>query len=181
MADFEHAYRIGRDNEGGYVNIPSDKGGETYCGISRVNWPNWKGWPIIDGYKDGMTIKRGTIYKGDAMLESLVKQFYFTNFWKRIHGDIIDSQAIATYMYDWTLTSGGAIKKIQASIGVDADGSFGNKSVEALNAKGEQWLAVIRDLRVKYYEDIVARTPAQSVNLKGWLSRANGLYEKLAA
>ena len=29
------------ETEGGYVNDPSDSGGETYCGIARNSNPNW--------------------------------------------------------------------------------------------------------------------------------------------
>jgi lysozyme family protein len=33
-------------NEGYYVNDKDDSGGETYRGISRVNFPKWAGWAI---------------------------------------------------------------------------------------------------------------------------------------
>ena len=176
MAEFTPAYLIGRDNEGGYSNRKSDKGGETYAGISRVYFPNWEGWGLIDMHKP---IGQGDIIK-DVVLDSKIKQFYYGNFWNKIKGDGIDSQAVASYFYDWSLTSGGAIKKVQAALGVEADGVFGNGSLHALNEKGEAFLAVLRDLRVDYYNAIVQRDPAQQPNLKGWLNRANGLYEKLS-
>lgn len=37
--------------EGGYANVLGDKGGETYMGISRVYWPSWPGWPVIDDWR----------------------------------------------------------------------------------------------------------------------------------
>jgi hypothetical protein len=37
--------------EGEWVNDPDDRGGETYRGISRVHWPKWAGWAIIDAEK----------------------------------------------------------------------------------------------------------------------------------
>jgi lysozyme family protein len=51
MADFKQAHSIVMNNEGGYANDPSDRGGETYKGISRNNFPNWKGWKLIDLHK----------------------------------------------------------------------------------------------------------------------------------
>ena len=35
-------------HEGGYLNDSSDSGGRTYKGISENNFPNWKGWKIIN-------------------------------------------------------------------------------------------------------------------------------------
>lgn len=181
MAEFTPAYQIGRDNEGGYVNVKTDKGGETYCGISRINWPNWEGWAIIDRYKadSGGTVERGTIFH-DATLESMLKQFYYRNFWSKISGDTIELQSVASYMYDWSLTSGGSRKAVQKKLGVEPDGSFGPVTVDKLNDMGESALTMLKDLRVEYYKNIVAKDPSQKVNLKGWLNRANGLYERLS-
>mgnify|MGYP006277586347 CR=1 FL=1 len=178
MAEFSAAYEVGRKNEGGYSNIKSDKGGETYSGVSRVYWPNWEGWPIIDAYKAEHELKRGDFIH-NADLESLIKQFYYKNFWRKMSGDGIDSQEVATYIYDWSLTSGKALMKIQQMLGVAPDGSFGPVTVGKLNDLGGAALHKIYQLRVAYYNGIVAKSPDQQVNLAGWLNRANGLYDIL--
>lgn len=181
MADYLIAYEVGRDNEGGYVNRKDDKGGETYCGIARNYWPKWRGWAIVDQHKAerGGTIERGTIFGKDVVLEKMVKDFYYENFWKAIKGDDIDSQAVATYIYDWTLTSGGAKKKIQQALGLLADGYFGPVTVEAINNKADA-LKTIHDLRRAYYMGIVDKDQSQSVNLIGWLTRCTNLYKSLS-
>lgn len=46
--NFLKSYDILIKHEGGYVNDPDDKGGETYKGIARKFNPDWKGWKIID-------------------------------------------------------------------------------------------------------------------------------------
>ena len=51
MADFRLAYKKIEAAEGGYVNDPDDKGGETYKGISRKANPDWDGWISIDQIK----------------------------------------------------------------------------------------------------------------------------------
>ena len=51
MAIFNLAYKKLEVAEGGYVNDPDDKGGETYKGISRKANPNWAGWISIDQIK----------------------------------------------------------------------------------------------------------------------------------
>jgi lysozyme family protein len=179
MADFKKAYEIGRINEGGYSNVKSDKGGETYCGISRVNWPQWQGWEIVDEYKGDGPIKRNTVFN-DAVLEALVYDFYKENFWKKISGDAITSDSVAAYIYDWTLTSGSARKKIQQNLGLDADGVFGPATIAKINGTTNM-LDFVRSLRVAHYKRIVEKDPEQGVNLSGWLNRANGLYEKLTS
>ena len=174
MAQYELAYKIGRKNEGGYVNSPStDKGGETYCGISRNFFPDWIGWSIVDAHKP---LKRYDIID-DPVLEQHIFEFYKANKWDKIKGDGIMSNGVATYFYDWTLTSGGAIKKVQNELGVSADGIFGNGSLSALNDKGSSFLTQLHNLRVGYYRHIVDNDPNQSVNLAGWLNRANDTFE----
>ena len=51
MADFIPAKTITGGLEGLYSYDPNDPGGETWCGVSRVNNPNWSGWAIIDAHK----------------------------------------------------------------------------------------------------------------------------------
>ncbi len=49
--DFQKALAHTLEFEGGYANDPADSGGETFRGISRRNWPQWEGWPLIDQAK----------------------------------------------------------------------------------------------------------------------------------
>ena len=48
---FSQAFAATMQHEGGYANVQGDKGGETYMGISRVYWPSWPGWPVIDDWR----------------------------------------------------------------------------------------------------------------------------------
>ena len=51
MAVFEKAFAKTIKAEGGYVNNPNDRGGETYMGVTRKNYPNLKLWIIVDNAK----------------------------------------------------------------------------------------------------------------------------------
>lgn len=102
MAEFLEAYRLTNINEGGYVNDPTDSGGETYCGISRKNFPNWQGWKIVDGYKP---ITKGDTIK-DVILEGLKKSFYKNNFWDKCKLDFEDNQELANNIYDTAVLEG---------------------------------------------------------------------------
>lgn len=70
--------------EGRYVNNPSDPGGETYCGISRVYHPAWPGWAAIDAAKreDEAELDRTSLsakLSSDALFEKAKEEVY--GFW----------------------------------------------------------------------------------------------------
>lgn len=180
MADFKTAYLIGRDNEGGYVNDSNDKGGETYAGVARNYWPKWDGWKIIDVIKKHRTIKHGEKIN-NAELEGNVFNFYKDNFWDKILGDVINDQQVANIFYDWTLTSGKAIEKVQGTIGAIPDGKFGPNSILAINNMienigGENTFNTIKHARAAYYQLIAVGTNAKF--LKGWMNRVNNFNYK---
>ena len=52
MADFSKAIPKLLKKEGGYVNNPADRGGETYKGIARKYHKSAFMWTLIDRYKD---------------------------------------------------------------------------------------------------------------------------------
>lgn len=109
MADFKIAYDITNENEGGYSNVADDHGGETYAGITRRNFPSWKGWGIVDLFKP---LKQGQIIN-DAILRHFQEDFYKENFWDKINGDEIQSQELANQVYDFAVTAGvGAALKL---------------------------------------------------------------------
>lgn len=99
MANFDIAYKITSGNEGGFMNDPNDSGGETYAGITRKNFPKWKGWVVIDKRKPS----KGTIYTD---LEPLVRTFYKSQFWDTISGDSIKEQELANDAYDMGINAG---------------------------------------------------------------------------
>jgi lysozyme family protein len=51
VAIFRISYDLTNQIEGGYVNDPDDKGGETYRGIARKKHPSWRGWYKVDDVK----------------------------------------------------------------------------------------------------------------------------------
>lgn len=131
MADFLTAYHKTGGFEGGWNHIKGDTGGETYCGIARNHWKNWKGWSIIDGKKP---IKTGTIFKIPE-LDALVKSFYKANFWDVVGGDSIEDQSIANTLYDFGVNAGTgrSIKNLQSALGLSQTGKITNELIEAIN------------------------------------------------
>lgn len=150
MANFEKALAKTLAYEGGYVNNPNDKGGETFCGISRKYWPDWEGWEVIDSlFESGATPKEA----GHETLK-MVQDFYRLNFWLPIHGDEIESQEIAEYLFDFAVNSGicDAAKALQHSINrvtplhTNPDGMVGPDTLECLES-AENLDTILADMR----------------------------------
>lgn len=170
MSEFKTALKKTLQHEGGYANVSGDTGKETYQGISRKNWPAWRGWAIIDKAKP----KHNQILK-DKQLAGLVEVFYYEHFWKPIQGDRIRDQRAAEFLFDFYVNSGyHAIKAIQRIVKVKDDGIIGPQTLAAINSTDPEAVFVaLKAARVKFLKDIVARKPNQGEFLQGWMNRVN--------
>jgi lysozyme family protein len=164
MANFDLYFPKLITHEGGYVNDAADKGGETYRGISRKNFPNWAGWQTIDQLKP---IKRGTILQS---LEALVKAFYKSTFWTWSQN--INNQMIAEILVDWRINGGFNAKKVQQMVGEKQDGKIGSKTIAAINrTNATRLFETIKQARATHYAQIVRNDPTQKKFEKGWFDR----------
>jgi lysozyme family protein len=171
MARFLDAQPYILKNEGFYSFVVGDKGGMTYCGISEVFHPEC---PIFTFLKSQpQPIAHGTCF---PELSEAVDDFYKKEEWDTILGDSITDTATAIYFYDWHVNSGGAVKKVQEVIGVEADGVFGRGSLEALNSR--DWLDELSKSRIVYYNE-VSLVGDNKIFLKGWLNRESTLLTAL--
>jgi len=177
MADFNISYKHTAINEGGYANHPKDKGGETYAGVSRKNWPNWGGWRFIDGIKQQHGTTAAIINKyADAseIVHNLVLEFYKTNFWYPLNLNLVNDQQLANNVYDFAVNAGvtTAAKRLQRAAGVKYDGIIGNKTILAVNSQPAKKLYdAFNDFRKAYYDNIIANNPSQAVFKNSWYSR----------
>jgi lysozyme family protein len=132
MADFKIALNKTLQNEGKYVNDPSDSGGETYCGISRKNFPKWEGWIIIDSYS---RINFPKCLDQDTKLQGLVSDFYYHNFWLAAGCDKLNNQEIANHLFDSAVNMGikPAVKLVQESLFTTVTGVLDKTTIEKLN------------------------------------------------
>lgn len=169
MAQFEAAYRVTAQHEGGWANVAGDSGGETYAGIARRYHPHWHGWGIVDAVKG----KKHGQFIDNSMLRMHVKDFYRQQFWSKMHGDLIQSQRVANFTYDFFVNSGaGGLKEVQRAVGVTADGRIGPRSLKALNeANEDELMNKLIAARIDFVVSIVIRKPSQAKFLNGWLRR----------
>jgi lysozyme family protein len=174
MASFEIAYsKFVKPFEGGYVNNPNDKGGETYAGIARRFNPDWQGWDFID-FKKRTTPKSVSTNAYFKDIDYLVLEFY-RNLWNRNRLSEINSQDVANIFFDFIVNSGTrAIKKVQTLLGITSDGKIGNQTISAVNnANPAKLNNDIKKLRETFYKKIVMRDPTQKVFAEGWANRIN--------
>lgn len=164
-------------SEGGYSKLPLDKGGETYAGITKKNYPTWGGWAIINK----LDLNQGEVIK-DAKLDKLISDFYKQNYWNVLKCDSF-KQAIAFNLCDFAINSGivTAAKGLQQVVNsllptgattLVVDGKIGNLTIKAANSLDEKKLNdALLLYRANYYKKIVENNPTQNVFLAGWLAR----------
>lgn len=173
MAQFELAYPTIQKHEGGYANNHSDRGGETYAGISRRNWPGWEGWKLIDIAKGKPNFPANL--KTVPELPGMVAGFYQHCFWLPNRYGELDSQPIATWMLDRSVNCGDrtANKMLQRALGIPDDGIIGPQTIVHSNAADPTELREKLHAEAEtYYRNIVAHDPSQGQFLDGWLARA---------
>jgi lysozyme family protein len=165
MADFQPAFEKMIINEGGYknINVPGDRGGQTYAGIARTRHPDWPGWALIDNNE-----------LNNSQLTSEVYNFYKKEFWDRVKGDLISKQRVAASLFDFAVNAGAgtAAKLAQIVINSTPDGIIGEKSLAKLNEVDEElFVAKYALAKVARYAEIVKRDRDQGKFLLGWLNR----------
>lgn len=172
MANFLEAFNITLKHEGGYVNNPNDKGGETYQGIARNYWPDWIGWDYLDGI---LNKSWNSIY---SELNGFVADFYYENFWTRFRLDEVKNQDIANQLYDWFMNSGRAVEQVQKVLNglgesLAVDNKIGTNTINAINRQNPViFNQMIIEARQIYYTDLVNKGLLDSSFLMGLLARA---------
>jgi len=154
-SDFNLAIPIVLANEGGYVNNPSDPGGETNFGISK------RAYPLLD-------IKNLTAEQA--------AELYRHDYWR--FGDL-NSQDVATKLLDMSVNMGikRAVTICQISINdigghCNVDGKWGPGTQSIVNeSDANTLLPEIRASQSHYYTNLVAQRPELYQFLKSWLRR----------
>lgn len=173
---FNHAIAFVLGKEGGYVNDPTDRGGETKFGISDKR----------DGIADGMTDVDGD-GKPDTRIKELTLeqsgQIYFRDYWYPSYCPNWPD-GISLIVFDAAVQHGvkKAISLLQDAAGVTADGIVGAKTRAAVLSADPEWLLTRYLLRrARYYAEIMKANSSQAKYLNGWFNRldsvANAAWE----
>lgn len=176
MADFKLFEPILLDQEGFWANKPNDSGGQTWRGISRNNYPKWKGWVIVDFYKTQPDFPYNM--RSDKPLQALVDSFYECEEWDALRLDEVKNQSIANFLADWAVNAGHSvpIKHTQHILALDEDGIIGSKTINSINTitdagNGFNLFHSLQMERAQFYIDVVKAKPQNKQFLDGWLKR----------
>lgn len=170
MANYKEIIPFILKAEGGWVNDPSDSGGETNKGITYSTWKSFYG----DTHERFM-----------KMFQDDWNQIFKTLYWDKIKGDDINSQRLANILVDWVWGSGFAYPPAHLQIilnemgnNLTVDGSIGKMTIQALNKVNEQklWDRLVKD-RFDFLDDIVKKNPKNQKFLQGWKNRMNNLIK----
>lgn len=165
MAKFNDAIGYVLNNEGGYVDRATDKGGPTNFGITLAILEKWN--------------KRATsVTEIQNLPVDVAKVIYNTWWWKPLRGDDVVDQEVATAMLDISVNVGvpNGSKMIQRAVGSSPDGKIGDTTIAKINECSRLYffkvfIGAVQD----HYVDIVIADSAEIVNLKGWLHRSQKL------
>jgi len=169
---FEIAISTVLGNEGGYNDIPQDKGGATRYGISLRFLQQHKLDLSGDGIINDEDIKLLTLDKA--------KEIYHKYFWDNDFESIEQIHTCAK-LFDMTVNMGKkqAVKILQRALKacgkryIVDDGIIGAKTLQAIHISSLDGLkAATKAEQAAFYRYLVAKDPSQNVFLNGWLNRA---------
>ena len=158
-----------------HTKDPDDRGEETYCGITRKNFPTLKLWELLDQGQP------------DEVLRLHVHKFY-TEWWYSIKTELISDEKLAVEYFFASVNCGKkvAIKTLQRSLNylnrdekdyqnILVDGVFGNRTYIAITAlEHRRGLSLLRKmfnaLMGAYYASIYEYDEVQEKFI-GWIDR----------
>ena len=153
---FEHMIQ----SEGGYVNDPHDRGGETNLGVTKKAWAAYLGREIADGEMAALTVEA-------------VAPFYKEMYWDRVRGDDLPD-GVDYLVFDFAVNAGPgrASKFLQKAVGATADGVIGPGTLAAVRAREPQEVIdLLSTIKAEFYHGIVENDPSQKRFINGWMNR----------
>lgn len=175
MADVDlalnHVFRV----EGDFVNHPSDPGGATRYGITQRTLDHYIG---VHGEETFHVAK---------LTKHLARDIYREMYWDKLRLNVIDSQAMATLIFDQAVNQGlsPSTKRCQYVLNyctrgekLVQDGIMGPKTLNALNRAPLRTFMIefIKNSQL-YYMKIIRNRPEMSAFAVGWTKRTHKLLD----
>jgi lysozyme family protein len=153
--------------EGGYVNNPNDKGGETNKGITKQ---------VYDRYRSAKKLPTQSVA---VITLDEVQDIYYNLYWTAGKCNELPIK-LAIVHFDTCVNLGitQANKLLQRSIGVADDGVIGAGTLAKIKSLGsslQEFTNVYIDKRCEFYINLVTNKYTQIVFLKGWMTRCRAL------
>jgi lysozyme family protein len=156
--NFNQALAIVLKHEGGYVNHPSDPGGETNYGITKA-------------------VAQRNGYHGDmrAIPMDVVARIYRKDYWDAVRADELPA-AVRYAIFDGAVNSGPgqAAKWLQRAVGVADDGKIGPMTLAAAKAQDPE--ALLRKMLAQRLRFMTGLSTFPAFG-RGWARRIADLLE----
>ena len=168
MANFDIFLPILLRFEGGYVDDPTDPGGETNKGVTMATFRQCSHRLLgIEPTSDNLR----------ALNDAQAGIVYRALYWDKMRGDAFSPQELANLVCDFYVNAGthatSLLQKVLRTMGANVvvDGAIGAATLHALTTLPlDQVYSLYRQGRIAYYEHLGQRYPKF---LQGWLARAN--------
>ncbi len=169
MADFKPAFAFVLQHEDATLSgrVTIDAGGRTRFGIAEKFHPELTG-EFFTGPAE------------DALQEA--KKIEERDYWDCLRLSEVENQNVANKLFDMAVNMGVRQAAVYSQRAVNAlvrdahlreDGVMGDKTLAAINAASPTAChQLLCELSAAHYQHVAAANPAQAVNLKGWLKRA---------
>ena len=156
QGNFKHCLDLVLKSEGGWVNHPSDPGGETNLGVTKRVWEEWVGHPVE-------SLKKLT--KDD------VAPLYEQKYWRPCYGEVLPRGLdYSLFTFGVNAGPGRSVKLLQQSVGCLPDGIIGPRTRELISSSNTATLiAKFSEARREYYRAL----KTFPVFGKGWLARTD--------
>lgn len=168
MAKLEDSLPYVLKNEAGWSNRPED--GATMFGVTQKTLAMWRRHPVSAQDVRDLEIPE-------------VTDLYRALFWNILSLDDVNSQAVATSIFDVGVNAGvvAAAKMAQETCvffgrNILLDGKLGSRSIEAINSLlPTEFITEFEKLDEANYQAIAMKNPKDGKFLAGWIKRAKRL------
>jgi lysozyme family protein len=156
MSNFQECLNLVLKSEGGWVNHPSDPGGETNLGVTKRVWVEYVGYPVE-------SLKKLT--KED------VAPLYELKYWRPCYCEVLPRGLdFVVFSMGVNAGPGRSVKLLQSAIGCVPDGVIGPRTRELISSSnGADIIKKFSTARREYYQSL----KTFPIFGKGWLIRVD--------
>ena len=156
QGNFKECLELVLKSEGGWVNHPSDPGGETNLGVTKRVWEEWVGHPV-ESLKN--------------LTKDQVAPLYEQRYWRPCYGEVLPRGLdLIVFSMGVNAGPGRSVKLLQSVIGCVPDGVIGPKTRGVIRDSNTATLiAKFSETRREYYKSL----KTFPMFGKGWLARVD--------
>jgi lysozyme family protein len=155
-SNFKECLELVLKSEGGWVNHPSDPGGETNLGVTKAVWEEYVGHSV-------KTMK--------GLTKDDVAPMYELKYWRPCYCEVLPRGLdFVVFSMGVNAGTGRSVKLLQQSLGCVPDGVIGPRTRELISSSnGANLISKFSETRREYYRSL----KTFPIFGRGWLSRVD--------